>query len=75
MKATEIVKEIMEKQNIKNVDLGKRIGVSNASIYERLTQKNISVDKLREMLAAMDYEIIVQPRSSGRKAEGVYVIE
>lgn len=75
MKANEIVKDIMEKQHLKNAQLGARIGVKNDAIFARLTQKNISVDILNQMLAAMDYEIVVQPKSLGRRPEGCYVID
>ncbi len=75
MIATEAVKRIMEESNVTNAKLASRIGTSNAVIYERLTQKNISIKNLDQMLAAMDYEIVLQPRSSGRKPDGHYVIE
>ncbi|XCH79044.1 MAG: helix-turn-helix domain-containing protein [Candidatus Dehalobacter alkaniphilus] len=75
MKATEAVKKIMEDSNITNAKLASRIGCSNAVIYERLTQKNISVNSLDQMLAALDYEIVLQPKSSGRRPEGCFVVD
>lgn len=75
MKATEAIKKIMGDLNISNAKLASRIGCSNAVIYERLTQKNISIKALDQMLAALDYEIIIQPKSSGRRPDGCYVID
>ncbi len=75
MIATEAVRKIMEDLGITNAKLASRIGTSNAVIYERLTQKNISMKNLDQMLAAMDYEIVLQPRSSGRRPDGVYVVD
>jgi len=75
MKATEAIKKIMGDLNISNAKLASRLGCSNAVIYERLTQKNISVKALDQMLAALDYEIIIQPKSMGRRPDGCYVID
>ena len=75
MIATEAVRKIMEDLGITNAKLASRIGTSNAVIYERLTQKNISIKNLDQMLAAMDYEIVLQPRDSSRKPKGHYVVE
>lgn len=74
IKATEAVKKVMANANITNAKLASRIGCSNAVIYERLTQKNISVKALDQMLAALDYEIVIQPKNSGRKPDGSFVI-
>lgn len=75
MKANEIVRSIMKNQDIQNCKLASRIGCSNATIYERLTQTNISVNNLLQMLAALDYELVIQPKSSGRRPDGCYVVE
>ena len=75
MLATKAIKEIMIKQGMSNADLAKRIGSSNAVIYERLTQDNISVRTLDEMLRVIGYEIVIQPVTSGRRPNGVYVID
>ncbi len=74
MNAGKAVKKVMASKEISNARLASRIGCSNAVIYERLTQKNISIKNLDQMLAAMDYEIVIQPKTSGRKPDGVYVI-
>ncbi len=77
MRATKAIKEIMKRSNTSNADLAKVIGCSNAVIYERLTQKNISINNLDQMVSAMGYEIVLQPRpeKSGRRPDGVYVID
>lgn len=74
MKATEIVKEIMEQQGIGQTALGKRIGVRNDAIYQRLKQDNISVDRLVQMLNAMDYKLVIVP-SSKQVREGEYEVD
>lgn len=74
MKATEIVKDIMEKQGVGQTTLGKRIGVKNDAIYQRLKQDNISVDRLLQMLAAMDYKLVIVPASKSVR-DGEYEVE
>lgn len=74
MKATEIVKEIMEQQGIGQTALGKRIGVRNDAIYQRLKQDNISVDRLVQMLNAMDYKLVIVP-SNKQVREGEYEVD
>ena len=75
MKTTEILSKIMEEKGVTNAQLGKKIGCSGDIVYQRKKQKNISVKVLNQMLCALDYEIIIQPTSSGRRAEGVYVVD
>lgn len=75
MKTTEILSKIMEEKGVTNAQLGKKIGCSGDIVYQRKKQNNISVKVLNQMLCALDYEIVIQPTSSGRRAEGVYVID
>lgn len=75
MKTTEILSKIMEEKGVTNAQLGKKIGCSGDIVYQRKKQNNISVKVLNQMLCALDYEIVIQPTSSGRRAEGVYVVD
>lgn len=71
MKATDIIRDIMNKKDIKPSVLAYNLKIKNNTLSERMTQKNISVLKLSEMLRAMDYKIIVVPRNTQVK-EGCY---
>ncbi len=73
MLATDIVKALMEKQNVKTNDFARRIGQSPATTCNRLTQKNISIDKLQEMLRVLDYKILIVP-SDRRVREDEYEV-
>jgi hypothetical protein len=75
MNATEILTKIMEDKGLTNASLGKMIGVEGDIIYQRKKQKNIGVKILNQMLCAMGYEIVIQPTTKGRKADGVYVVD
>lgn len=65
-------KKLMETVNKNN---GKIVIKSQSVIAERLKSDNLSIDKLIEMMSAMDYEIVLQPKSTrGKRANGAYVI-
>lgn len=64
MTALEAVKEVMRIKNVKQIELAERIKVRQNTLSERLTQKNVSVQKLDEMLNAMDYKIVIVPRNA-----------
>lgn len=64
MRGREILKQVMESNGISNVDLAKRLGVSNATIWERLNNKNVKdipVSLMVDMLKVMDYKVLVVP--------------
>lgn len=64
MKASEAVREIMEKQNVGVTSMGYKLGKSKNVVCMRLKQDNISIDKLEDMLRILDYKIVFMPRGS-----------
>lgn len=62
MKTNEIIKSIMNDQNVNKACLAKKLSVPFQTIYDRLNQTNISIDKLQEMLSALDYKIVITPK-------------
>ena len=86
MKAKEAVREIMKAQkkgvsyikdkiNQRNKEIGidaKELKARN--ITDRLSQENISIEKLREMLVHLDYKIVLVPFDK-KLNEGEYEIE
>ena len=77
MRTTEALKAIMEEQGISNIKLASRLGVTPAVSWDRVNndkKKNgLSVRVLAEMLAVMDYKLVIVPRET--KVTGGYVIE
>lgn len=73
MTVEEILKTIMADKNMSKAQLGRAVGVVTAEeakekpskatdiISKRMKQKNISVNVLSEMLAAMGYTMIIVP--------------
>lgn len=74
MIAMEAVKEIMKLKDVRPAVLCDRLGIKSNVLSERFKQKNVSVEKLNDMLRAMDYKVVVVPRDT-RIPEGGYEIE
>ena len=77
MRGRDILKEVMTTKSLSNAELAKRLNVSNATIWERLNNKNVKdipVSLMTTMLRAMDYKVIVVPANT-RLPEGGYEVE
>ena len=74
MIAMEAVKEIMKQKEVRPAVLCDRLKIKSNVLSERFKQKNVSVEKLNDMLRAMDYKVLVVPRDA-RIPEGGYEIE
>jgi len=74
MEAAKIVKAIIKSQNVKVASLADKLRIKSNVLSGRLSQKNISIKKLDEMLRLMDYKIMIVPRDTTEK-EGWYRAE
>ena len=74
MKPMEIVRAIMELKDIRPAVLGSRLNIKSNVLSERFKQKNVSVDKLNEMLRVMDYKIVIMP-ADGKLPKDSYEVE
>lgn len=74
MLAMEAVKAVMKEKGIRPAVLCDRLNIKSNVLSERFKQKNVSVEKLNDMLRAMDYKVVIVPREA-RVPEGGYEIE
>lgn len=79
MKINAIMDAIMEEKRISKAQLGRAVGIEDKKnpsdvINKRLKQKNISVNVLSEMLAAMGYTMVVVPVGTKLK-DGEYEVD
>lgn len=74
MKTNEAVREIMKQQSVGVSALASRIDKTPRLVSDRLSQSNISIDKLNELLRVLDYKVVVVPRSRMTKT-GEYEVE
>ena len=75
MNARNIIKTLMASKNITNADMAHRLSITEAALWDRLNTKkakDIPVSTLCEMLAVMDYDVVILPRGKGTKIEGAY---
>ena len=85
MKINEAIKKIMIERHITQQQMKDKINQnkgeiavkSQSIIAERLKRgETMQIDKVLEMLEALDYEIVIQPKSTrGKRANGAYVID
>ena len=61
MIATETIREVMKRKEVKPSLLASRLRIKNNVLSERLSQRNISVNKMDEMLRVLGYKIMVVP--------------
>ena len=76
MKAREIIKVIMERLGVSNACMADRLNITQAALWDRLNTKkakDIPVSMLSEMLRALDYKVVIVPRSSRLPADGYEV--
>ena len=74
MKATEIVRLVMKSKDVKVAALADKLKIKSNVLSERLSQNNISIAKLDDMLRLMDYKIMIVPRDTNEK-DGWYRAE
>ena len=67
MKATDIIRTIVVSKGMKFSELAYRLNIRQGVLTERLRQKNISVDKLDEMLKVLGYKIVIMPYNAAVK--------
>lgn len=81
MNGREIIKDIMNKQDITNAILAGRLKITQAALWDRIDtqprkgkpRKDIPVSLLSEMVRVMDYKIMIVP-SNTRLPKDSYVI-
>lgn len=61
MIAMEAVKEVMKLKEVRPAMLCDRLGIKSNVLSERFKQKNVSVNKLNEMVRLMDYRVVLVP--------------
>ena len=74
MKAVEAVRAIMKEQDVGTNKMADRMGKPARLVSDRLSQENISIVKLNEMLRLLDYKVVIVPRAS-RVPEGGYEVD
>lgn len=76
MLAKKAVREVMERKQVGTNLLADRIGKPARLVCDRLSlekSENISVEKLTELLRAMDYKVVIMPRETRLGADWIEI--
>ncbi len=75
MTPNESIRAVMSEKKITQTKLASLMGYNTQSgLASRLSSK-ISCDLLIEMLEKLDYEVVIQPKTQGKRKEGSIVLE
>ena len=64
MTERDAIKDIMKKEGITNAQLAKRINLTNAALWDRLSspkKKSLTISTASQMLNALDYKLVIVP--------------
>lgn len=76
MTSTDAIKIAMSDKKITQKKLAEIMGYSaQGSLGSRLSSNTISSDLLIEILDILDYEVVIQPKTAGKRKEGAIVLE
>lgn len=74
MNLQEAIDQIRKEQKVSRSALGARLGLTGDAVWQKLfNQKDLNADMALQLLQALDYEIVVQPREK-RKTDDQIVL-
>lgn len=77
MNGRQMVKEIMEQKGVNNATLAHRLGITQATIWERLNNKktrDIPLSTFCAMIQALDCDVIIVPANRGGNINGAMLV-
>ena len=74
MKSNEIIRELMEKNDIRFNRFADMLGLKPNALASRMKRGNFSTDVLNQMLDVFGYEIVLVPKGTKLK-DGWYAVE
>lgn len=74
MKAGDAIKKVMSEKSVKVAQMAYMTGKKSNVISERLSQENISVGKMMEMLRVLEYKVVIMPKDA-KMQDGWYEVE
>ena len=76
MKVGQAIKQAMKATHTTQIQMKDRIGVKSQTVVSmRLSSDGVSISNVLEMLDAIGYELVIQPKRPGRRPEGQFVID
>lgn len=76
MNAKEVITTAMKQSGLNQTQMASMIGMNNQSGFSMaLNRADLKVGFFVKVLNAMGYEVVVQKRTRGRKADGAFIVE
>ena len=75
MTTSEAIKAALSDKKVTQSRLAELAGLSSQGSISNIATKKISCDMLVKLLDCLDYEVVVQPKTSGKRKEGAIVLE
>lgn len=67
MNPRDVLKDLMTEKNVTNADMAEKLGITQASLWDRLNSKrnkSMTISVLNDMLSILGYKIVVVPKDS-----------
>ena len=75
MTSREAIRTVLADKKVTQVKLAEMMGYATQAAVNNRLNSNISCDLLIQWLDKLDYEVVVQPKTSGKRKEGSIVLE
>ena len=77
MLVNEAIKQVMKKKGITQQKMGEILDIKSGQrvVTNRLATKNMTIETVLMFLDAMDYELVIKPKSRGKRKEDEILIE
>lgn len=75
MNAADAIKAALADKKVTQKRLAEMMGYSGQTAVGNRLNSKISCDLLIEMLEKLDYEVVIQPKTQGKRKEGSIVLE
>lgn len=75
MKASEALRTALADKRVTQTKLAEMMGYASSAAIRNRLNSNISCELLIQMLDKLDYEVVVQPKTQGKRKDGAIVLE
>lgn len=74
MKVSDVLKHVIKESGTTQTRLAKMLGYKSQSGVAERIKGNITVENLLAITDAIGYEVVIQKKKPGRRAEGQYIL-
>ena len=75
MKPYDTLNAVMGEKKVTQSRLAELAGLASQGSISNIATKKISCDMLVKLLDCLDYEVVVQPKTQGKRKDGAIVLE